>query len=154
MKKPEIFHMRVIKGGFAPADPYAASRLRERGYHVDDIVGCTFKKLNNPAFNRLLHRIGQLCAQNIEAFSGMEAHQILKRLQYEGNIHCEEMPVVVNGLGMVVARWPLSLDFETVDDGQRHVIARAFCRWIAEKYWPGMTEDQVAEMAENWIEEI
>ena len=153
-QKPETFHMKVIKGGFAPADPYTASRLRQRGYHIDDIVGCTFRKLNNPKFNRLVHRIGQLCVANIEAFHGMEAHSVLKRLQWEGNIWCDEMGVVVPGVGLAMVRIPKSLDFETVDDGERHVIARAFCRWIAENYWKGLTEDQISEMAESFIEEI
>jgi hypothetical protein len=152
--KPETFSMRVIRGGFAPADAYTASRLRERGYHIDDIVGCTFRKLNSPAFNRLVHRIGQLCVANIDEFHGMEAHAVLKRLQWEGNIWCDEMAVMISGAGMAIVRTPRSLDFDTADDGERHVIGRAFCRWIAEKYWKTLTPEQINEMAESFIDEV
>lgn len=151
--KPPIF-LRVEKGALVPADPYAKSQLRAKGYVVGDVVAATLKKLNNPAFHRLMHRIGTLCAANIESFSGMDAHQVLKRLQLEGNIGCEELGVMVPGVGLAMMRFPLSLSFESMDDGERHEVARAMCRHISEKYWPQLTPDQVEEMAESWVEEV
>jgi hypothetical protein len=152
--KPATYMMRVIKGGFEPADNYTQSKLRERNYHMGDLVTCTFKKLNNPKFNRLIHYIGILCQTHIEAFHGMDAHKILKRLQIEGNIHCEAIGVVIPGIGMAEYRYPLSLDFETIDDGARHEIGRAFCRWIAERYWKDMTPEAIEDMAGSFIEEV
>jgi hypothetical protein len=151
--KPEVFFMRVGKGCFEPADGYARDRLRARGYRMGDVVGCTFKKLNNPGFHRLIHRIGQLCAANIEAFRGMDAHAVLKRLQWEANIACEEIGVVVPGVGMAMMRFPKSLSFDSMDDGERHEAARAMCRHIAQKYWPTMDAEAIEEMAESFVEE-
>lgn len=146
--------MRVIKGGFEPADNYTQTKLRERNYHMGDLVTCTFKKLNNPKFNRLVHYIGVLCTVHIETFKGMDAHQVLKRMQIEGNIHCDSIGVVIPGMSVMEYRYPLSLDFETVDEGKRHEIARSFCRWIASNYWKDMPPEEIEIMAESFIEEI
>lgn len=152
--KPEQFMLRVIKGGFVPADTYTAKRLRERGYAINDVLASTLKKLNNAKFNRLLHRIGQLCAANIEAFHGLTAHQVLKKLQIESNTHCEDLPILLPEFGIVATqRIPLSLNFEDVDDGLRHEIGLAWCRWIAKTYWKTLTPEQVEEMAESFVEE-
>lgn len=145
--------MRVVKGAFAPADNYTSQRLRERSYNVGDLVGCTFKKINNPKFHRLHHRIGQLCAANIEAFSGMDAHKVLKRIQFEGNIACDEVKVHIPGLGEVEMRFPRSLSFDSMDDGERHEVARAMCRYIAENYWKTLTPEQIEVMAESFVQE-
>lgn len=151
-RNPKVF-LRIIKGGLVPADGYAQSQLRAKGYQVGDVVAAELKKLNNPAFHRLMHRIGQLCVVNIESFHGMDAHQVLKRIQWEGNIGCEEMGVMVPGVGLAMMRFPLSLSFESMDDGERHEVARAMCRHISLKYWPTLDPEQIEQMAENWVEE-
>lgn len=151
-KIPPVY-LRVGKGCLVPADSYAESQLRAKGYKVGDLLKSMLTKPNNPKLNRLIHRIGQLCAKNIEAFSGLGAHQVIKRIQWEANIWCEEVGVVVPGVGLAMVRFPLSTDFATMDDGARIEAARAMCRFISEKYWPDLDEEQIAEMAESWVDE-
>lgn len=127
--------------------------MREKGYKVGDLVFAEMVKPRSPGFHRLAHRIGQLCSRNIEAFSGMDPHKVLKRLQWEGNIGCEEIGVQVPGVGLAMMRWPLSLSFESMEQGEFHEVTRAFCRHIAATYWKGMNEDQIAEMAESMVDE-
>lgn len=150
-QKPKVF-LRIGKGCLLPADDYAASQLREKGYRLGDLVEATLKKLNNPKFHRLIHHIGQLCAENIEAFSGMDAHAVLKRLQWEANIGCEEVGVMVPGVGLAMMRFPLSLSFDSMDDGERHEVAQGMCRHISKTYWKTMTPEAVEQMAESWVE--
>lgn len=145
--------LRVIKGGFEPADSYVSGVLRQRGYAINDIVGAVITKINNPKFNGLHHRIGQLCAANIETFEGMEAHAVLKRLQWEGNIWCEEIPVFLDGGLVATMRFPRSMSFENMDDGERKIACRDMCRLIAKKYWPTITPEQVEAMAESFVTE-
>lgn len=147
-------HLRVKKGYLEPADSFAASQLRQKGYSIGDVLAVTLKKLNNPAFHRLIHRIGQLCAANIEAFIGMDAHAVLKRLQWESGVHCEECGVMVPGIGLAVMRFPLSWAFDSMDDAERHEAGRGLCRWIAKTYWVNMTPEQIEEMAESFVDEI
>ena len=152
-RKPEKLMLRIEKGAFVPADGYTASRLRERGYHTGDLVGAVISKIRNPKFNRLVHRIGQLCAANIDEFHGMDAHKVIKRLQLESGIACDETEIKVPGLGMVLHRTPQSLSFESLDEGDFHDAARGLCRWIAQNYYPQLTEDQILAMAEAMIDE-
>ncbi len=152
-RKPVKIYLRVKKGVLVPADNYAASMLRERGYAIGDVIGAVLTKLRNPRFNRLVHRIGALCAANISDFTGMDAHKVIKRIQLEGNIHCEETAIKISGLGMCVHLTPLSIGFETLDEGEYRVVARNLCRHIAEKYWPDLTPEAIEEMAQNFVGE-
>lgn len=154
MTKRERIYFRVQKGALVPADSYAASKLRERGYAMNDLLAAELVKPRNPKFNRLVHRIGQLVVANIEAFAGMEAHSAIKRLQIEGKVACEEIGIMVANYGMVIQLIPRSLSFESMDEGEYLIAARGICRTIAERYWPELDEDQIAEMAESFVGEV
>lgn len=141
--------LRVVKGALVPADPFSAERLRQRGYRIGDEVSAELRKARNPKFNRMVHQLGQLLIQNVEAFAHYtDAHAVLKRLQIEGDIACEHVAILVPNLGMVEQRIPLSLSFETMDEGQFQEVYAAFCRHIAKTYWPELTPDQIQPMAE------
>jgi hypothetical protein len=89
-----------------------------------------------------------MLADNIDEFTGLEPHSILKRIQYEANIGCDEIGAKVPGVGFVMIRMPKSLSFESMDQAEFEEVYRGMCRYIAENYWHGMTEEQIAEMAE------
>lgn len=150
----ERYAFHVDKGCLCPADSYTTTRLREKGYKVGDLLFADLTKPRNPGFYRLAHRIGALCAANIQDFAGMEAHAILKRIQWEAGIGCDEMGVQVPGVGLAMVRIPRSLGYESMDQGEFHEVTRAFCRHIASQYWRGMSEDQIAEMAESFVGEV
>lgn len=152
--KKERIYLRVIKGGLVPADEYAASRLREKSYKIGDVLAASITKLRNPRFNRLVHRIGQLVVANIEAFSGLDAHTAIKRLQIEGRIACDEIGIMVPNYGIVVQVIPRSISFDTMDEGEYQEVARAICRLIAERYWQTLTPEQIEQMAESFVNEV
>ena len=154
MSKRERIYFRVKKGSLVPADSYAASKLRERGYAENDLLAAELVKPRNPKFNRLVHRIGQLVVANIESFSGLDAHKAVKRLQIEGKVACDEIGINVPGYGMLIQFIPRSLSNESMDEGEYHQAARGICRTIAERYWTDLNEDAIAEMAESFVEEV
>ena len=151
--KREPVNLRVIKGGFEPADRYAEAQLRNKKFKIGDVVRCDVRKLRNQKFNRLVHRIGRLVAANIEAFSGLDAHTCIKRLQIEGRIACDEIGIMVQGYGMVIQFIPRSMSFDSMDQAEYHDCAKRICRLIAERYWQGLAPDQIAEMAESMVDE-
>ena len=175
--KREPVNLRVIKGGFEPADRYAEAQLRNKKFKIGDVVRCDVRKLRNQKFNRLVHRIGQLVAENIEEFAGMDAHKVIKRLQLEGNIYCDEIAVkpysilIVDSIlkavkpildlfglklsddGLLIIRIPISLSFDSMDEAEYHDCAKQICRLIAERYWQGLDPEQIEEMAECMVEE-
>lgn len=149
----EKFPLRVIKGGFAPADRATADRLNEKGYKVGDIVLAELTKIRNYKFHRLAHVFGRMVAENIESFQNLGAHQVLKRIQMEAGIECDEMGFMVPGFGMVVQKIPRSLNFASMDEGDFQVVVKGMCRWIAQNYWDGLTEDQILDMAQVMVDE-
>ena len=146
-RRPERIALRVAKGCLAPADSLSEARLRAKGYSIGDIVFAEIRKPRNPAFHRLAHALGALVADNIDEFEGMSPHAVLKRLQLESGIGCESIAYKINGMS-IVQRIPLSLSFESLDQTQFEAVYSAMCRHIAERYWPSLTPERVAEMAE------
>lgn len=152
-RKPEKIYLRVIKGGLVPADNFAEAQMRNKKFRIGDVVGASIRKLRNQKFNRLVHRIGQLVAANIEAFSGLDAHVCIKRLQIEGRIACDEIGVLVPGFGMVIQFIPRSMSFESMDEAEYHECAKQICRLIAARYWPGLDAEKIESMAECMVDE-
>lgn len=152
MSREKIF-LRVVKGALVPADDYATGKMRSRGFNIGDILQADLVKLRNPAFNRLVHRIGNLVVANIEDFAGMKGHEAIKQLQLDGGIACVRQIVDLPGLGRCMVTNPKSLSFDSMDEGEFREAARAICRYIAEKYWPTLTAEQVEQMAESFVGE-
>lgn len=152
-RKPERFPLRVQKGCFIPADRSTQARLRDKKFRTGDLIFAEFKKPRNPRFHRLAHALGELCSENIEAFNGIPAHRVLKRLQLEAAVGCEEMAISVPGVGKCLHLTPLSLSFESMDEGQFQEVITAFCRYISEHYWPTLTPEQIEDMAGVMIDE-
>ena len=153
MSKRERILLRVERGALVPADAHSQQRLREKGYRVGDVLAAELAKPRSPGFWRLAHRIGTLCVQNIEAFSGLSPHQAIKKMQFDTGLWCYITETEIPGLGTLVSRQPRSLAFENMEQGEFFELMKSLCRHIAETYWPHMTAEQVQEMAESFIEE-
>lgn len=146
-RKPETFLLRVEKGALVPADHATTLRLREKGYRPGDELEAELRKARNPGFHRLAHAFGRVLADNLDEFTGIPAHNVLKRLQLETGIACDEMMIKVPGVGACVHRIPRSLSFASMDELEFNEFYTALCRFVAKHYWPGLTEQQVADMA-------
>jgi len=153
MAKRERIYFRVSKGALIPADPYAASVLRERGYHMNDLLAADLMKPRNPKFNRLVHQLGQLVVANIDAFAGLDAHTAIKRLQIEGKVACDEIGILIPNYGTVIQLIPRSLSYQSMDEGEYQAAARGISRTIAERYWPDTTPEAIERMADCMIQE-
>ena len=146
-RRPERIALRVEKGRLVPADGLSESRLRAKGFHIGDVVFAELKKPRNPGFHRLAHSLGQIVADNIDDFSGMDSHSVLKRLQIESGTACDEIAYRVNGM-MIIQRIPRSLSFESLDEADFQAVFRGLCRHIASTYWKGLTNEEIERMAE------
>lgn len=147
----EKIMLRVIKGGFIPADDYAIEQLCVRGFRTGDIIQADLVKPRNSQFNRLVHAIGKMVSQQIEGFPP-DAHAALKKIQLEGDIACDTSAMQIPGVGDVLVRIPKSLSFSKMDEGEFHQVAQQMCAYIAEKYWPEMEPEQVQAMAERFLD--
>ena len=153
-RKPERFALRVRKGGFDVADASTLMRLRAKRYNIGDLIFAEIKRPRNPLFHRLVHRFGTLVATNIEAFNDVDPHSVLKRLQIEGNIGCDEVGLNFPGVGPCTYRIPRSLSFESMDEGEFSELFLSFARHISRQYWPSVTPQAIIEMARSMPEDV
>lgn len=151
--RKEPIYARMQGGVLVPADVFARKQLERKKLQEGSIVKLYVSKLRNPKFNRLVHKLGILVTQNIEAFSGLDAHKAIKRLQIEGRIACDEIGVMVPGYGMVIQFIPRSLSFDSMDEAEFHDAARQICRLIAERYWSNMEPEKIEQMAGCMVDE-
>lgn len=147
-KKPERFLLSVTKGGFIPADGYTQSRLKAKGYKCGDVVLAQLNKPRSARFHRLAHYFGKLVSENIDEFSESDPHQVLKRIQLESGIGCEEIGIKVPGIGYTTVRIPKSLSFADMDAGEFEEVFKGLARHVAKMYWHSLTEEQISEMVE------
>ncbi|MDO6385595.1 hypothetical protein [Uliginosibacterium sp. 31-12] len=131
----------------------ATEQLRARSLKPGQIIQAEVFKLRSQGFNRLAHRIGGLVAENVEAFAGMDSHKALKRLQIESGVACDEVGISVPGFGMCIQKLPRSFGFESMDEAEYRESVKGICRYVASRYWPSVSPEQVEEMAESWVDE-
>lgn len=144
MKHP----LRIIKGGFEPAYEYTKEEMRKLGFSVGDLVFAKITKPRNPRFNRLVHAFGKLLTENIESFKFLDSHESLKKIQIEANIACDEILIDLPGFGQVVHRVPKSLSYASMSEDKFRDVFSKFCAYVAERYWPECTPEQIESMAE------
>lgn len=149
-RKPKTL-WRVGKGMLVPHDAYTTSQLRTKGYHIGDVLSAELRKPRNPGFHGLAHRLGELIAANLDAFEGVEAHQVLKRLQIEANVGCDEIALNFPGVGPCTYRVPRSLSFESMDQGEFKEVITRMCQYVSKQYWGGLSADKIEAMADAWV---
>lgn len=134
-----------------PHDANTTAQLRAKGYRLGDVLSADLSKPRNPKFHGLAHRLGDLIAANIEAFEGLEGHAVLKRLQIEGNIGCDEIALNFPGVGPCTYRVPRSLSFESMDDGEFKVVIAGMCSYVSKTYWQTVSPEKIEAMADAWV---
>ena len=138
--------MVVDKGALWPADGIARSRLNAKGIKRGDLVFIELKKPRNPGFHRLAHALGKMVAESIDVFEGYTAHRVLKRLQMESGVGCEEIAYLLQGQ-MVVQRVPLSISYESMDESEFQEVYKGLCRQVTE-YWHELDADGVSALVD------
>lgn len=146
-RRPERLAFRVTTAGLEIADTFSAARFKAKGLHAGDIVFAEIRKPRNPGYHRLVHALGQVVADNLDEFEGMDSHATIKRLQLEAGVGCEAIAHKVNGMS-IVQSIPLSLSFESMDQSEFESVFMGICRHLAKVYWPSATADEIAAMAE------
>ena len=145
--------MVVDKGCLRPADDVAVQSLRARHFGRGEEVWVEVRKPRNPRYHRLAHALGTLAAENLDAFEGMDSHAVLKRLQLECGIGCDEVAYRLHGM-TVVQRIPQSLSFESMDQSAFEAVYKGMCRHLGKAYFGGMNGDEVAAMVELMPSEV
>jgi hypothetical protein len=168
--------LRVIKGGFVPANEQTRQALRRARLKEGNLVLANIERPRKPGFYRLAHAFARVCRENIDDFEGLTEHEVLKQLQLDTGLGCRQISVpaayvwdqaagaIADAIGdeametlnqvegllrgrMVSVRSPKSLNFGAMSEDEFRHIFQGFCRHIAFKYWPTLSDQQVAELA-------
>lgn len=149
-KRPTRYALRCVvsdgRRALIAADDLARAKLQAKGIGIGDVVFAEIKRPRNPRFNALAHGFGRLVAENIDDFSNMDAHAVLKRLQIESGVGCDEIGFRLQGM-WVVQRVPQSLAFESMDEDEFRGVFAGLCRHLIAKYWPSETTESIEQMA-------
>ena len=155
-RRPEKFCLQLVRAGslppkqavFVAADSLTQGRLKTRRISFGDLVFAEFRRPRNPGFHRKAHVIGSMVAENLDEFTGMTSHQVLKRLQMESGAGCEEIAYKAHGQ-FIVQRIPLSLSYESMDELEFQDVMKAICKRLTD-YWPDCSEEDILRMADAW----
>ena len=130
-----------------PADRHTEAELKT--WPTAKVRAGELRCPRNPRFHRLAHAIGGLAADNLDEFEGMDGHAVLKRLQIESGIGCDEMAVML-GKRPTIYRIPKSLSFSSMGEDEFKDVMRGLCDWLCKHYWPDTDVDEVLAMAQEW----
>lgn len=141
--RKEPLYLRVTPSGtFEPASELYRQMLRAKRYRVGDMVRADLSKPRYPKHHRLVFATLRRVADNID--SGMTEYQLLNILK----IKMGRVDTLVDSATGRVYYIPESIAFDAMEEGEFSVFHRDMCRVIARDYLPGMSQSQVAELAE------
>lgn len=151
-RKPIYFTVRRVVdaetgeelGALVPSTKWDRQAMRDRKYHVGSEIRAELKKPRNAQFNRLVHALAKMVAENIDGFP-TDAHDALKRLQRESGICCETVETEIPGLGTLAIKQARSLAFDELDEGEFAEFFKGICDHVSRTYWPHMEPEVIEE---------
>lgn len=121
--------------------------LKQRRVAIGKEYRVGVEQARNSKFHRLVHALGRLVSENVDAFAGLNCHAVIKRLQREAGVFCEEQEIEIPNLGKLVVKVAQSIAFDCMDEADFKELYTAICRHVAATYWPGLDEQAVEAMA-------
>lgn len=131
-----------VRAAFVAADAREREVLRTRKYHLGDVLRADIHKPRNPKHHRLAMATIALLVEHVEGIDTIEQALTIAKV---GMGYCD--PVIDGGTGKTL--WVMrSIAFDAMDETEFSTFHRDLCRFIAKRYLPNMTPEQVADMAQ------
>lgn len=163
MSKQQPVYMRAVRlvdpttgaevSAFIPASGTDMQNIRERGIKIGTTLRCDMKQPRNLQFHRLAHALGRIVSENIDAFTGMQAHAALKKLQTDSGVECDVTKTDIPGVGVLETKAPRSMAFDAMEQSRFFTMMTGLCQHIASQYWPQCTAEQIEDMASAMVQE-
>lgn len=122
--------------------------LEDRGIRPGSVLRADLSRPRNLVRWRRAHLLGGLVRESIEGFEQCDSHQAIKKLQLDSGVFCDEERIDIPGLGILLRRTPRTLAFDEMEEGEFSQFWRGLCSYLAATHWPGLSEEQIAQMAE------
>lgn len=141
-REPVFLRLRA-DGTFEPASRVYAEIIAARKYAPGDVIRADLTKPRNPRHHRLVMRILHTVLESQEGLLTVE--QLLTVIKIRLG---RAVPFIDAGSGRTY--WvPESIAFDAMEQGAFEEFWRDLCRLIARDYLPGMSPEQVADIAER-----
>jgi hypothetical protein len=148
-------YARVTEDGkFDPSDQTSRDILRRKRLRKGDLVRLIVMKPRDTQQWKKAHQLGTFLAQNIEEFERFQmengrtdSHGALKHLQFLSAIECDETMVTLPDGMEILARNPISLAYDEMDEGRFQSAYAGFCQYIINKWWSSMDSWQIENAA-------
>jgi hypothetical protein len=145
--RKEPLYLRVTpQGTFEPASQLYRQMLRAKKYRVGDLVRAELSKPRYPKHHRLVFATLRKVVDNLD--TPMTEYQLLSILK----IKMGRVETFIDSASGKVYYIPESIAFDAMEQGAFSEFHRDLCRIITRDYLPGMSEAQVAELA-NMLED-
>lgn len=151
MADPETGEIRLALVAGSDVDRFL---LKERSYRAGDRVRAELKQPRDERRHRRVHRLGQLVAQSIDKFAGMDAHSVIKKLQGDAGVCCADEVFDLGTLGRVTRSVPESLAFDEMPEERFGEFWRGISRYLIDTYWQHLDEDQINDMVQMMPSEV
>jgi hypothetical protein len=157
-RRPVYFHVeRMVRpdtgesiGCLVPDTKWDVRIMRDRKYHIGTQLRAELKKPRNIGHHRLSHALANMLIESVDEFAGKQAHDVLKQLQAESGASCETVEYDIPNVGKLTRNEPRSLSFDEMDEGEFSAVMKTIYLHIQAKYFPSMSEDQIAVMVEAY----
>ena len=154
-RSADAVYARVTDAGtFEPADQVSRDILRRKRLHRGDEVRLVVMKPRNYQQWKKAHQLGTFIAQNLDAFERFQmengrtdSHGALKHLQFLSGVECEEAEIQLPDGRFVMARMPITLAFDEMDEGRFQAAYAGFCQYIIDTWWSDMDQHQIEDAA-------
>lgn len=134
--KPRLIGGQVV---LWPADTYTRNWAAEA--KTDALYWFAPKRPRSPKFHRAVHQLGKMLAENVDKFSRMDPHDVIKTLQLESRLHCKAMALDVPGFGRVMHLIPESISFDKMDETAFRALIDGLADYVRGAYWPEFSLD-------------
>lgn len=154
-RSADAVYARVTEAGtFEPADQVSRDMLRNKKLRRGDQVRLVVMKPRNYSQWKKAHELGTFIAQNLDAFERFQmesgrtdSHGALKHLQFLSGIECEETEVTLPDGRVVMARMPISLAYDEMDEGRFQAAYAGFCQYLIDTWWSTMDAYEIETAA-------
>jgi hypothetical protein len=151
----DAVYARVTDAGtFEPTDQVSRDILRKKRLRRGDHVRLVVMKPRNYQQWKKAHQLGTFIAQNLEPFERFQmedgrtdSHGALKHLQFLSGVECEETEIELPDGRKIMARMPITLSFDEMDEGRFQAAYAGFCQYLINTWWSDMDERQIENAA-------
>lgn len=147
-----------LLGCLVPDHAVDRRSMKERKFHVGKQLRASLRQDRNPGFWRKAHLLGGWLADNVEAYSGLDQHAALKKLQEASGIGCDEetysLDLGAYGLHTGTRRVPRSLNFDDMDEGEWNLLwdggtgEGGWIGWLRREVFGGLDQASREEVEE------